>query len=208
MIFWQRLFGLAVVTLVPLSLACGEEDPTGVEGDPALATLTAVVHDSAAVLPAGRTTMSPPDSTAYDGVATGQVEIEVRSGEGTWTSLGSATDVSFDVYCEQAAVVHESASVEVGTYDRVRITLVDFEMSVPAGAVVRGVTYADAFGVTFGTDGPVVIELTVPSFTLAEGENTRVLVDLNTEVWLDAESIAAGVISASEIEAAANVFVR
>lgn len=207
MIFWKKLSGLAAVALVPLALACGDDDPAGVEQD-ALATVTAVVHDSAAVLPTGRTTMSPPDSTAYDGVATGQAEIEVHSETDGWTSLGAASDVAFDVYCEEAAVVHESASVALGTYDRIRITLTDFEMSVPAGAVVRGATYSDAFGVGFGTDGPVVIELTVPPFTLGEGENVTVLVDLNTEVWLDDETISAGVISASEIEAAANVFVR
>ncbi len=208
MVFWKRVSALAIMAFASFAAACDEGNPADVEDDPDMAVLTAVVHDSAAVLPPGRSSPPPADSTNYDGVATGSAMIEVYSDSGGWITLGEASEVMFDIYCEEAAVVHADASVDADTYSLLRLTLTDFETSILAGAVIEAVTYNDPFVVTFGDGSPVVVEKSVTPFTLTGEDSRTVLFDLNTELWLDAGVIGAGVVSAEAVESATNVIIR
>lgn len=203
----KRLGGLAVAALVAVAAACGEGSPSDIEDETATAPVTGVVHDSAAVLPPGRTSMSPADSTDYEGVASGSAQIEVFSDAGGWISLGEAATVTFDIYCEEAAVVQGDVQIDVDTYTMVRLTLTGFETSVLAGAVIQGTTYPDPFGVAFGAGDPVVIEKSVDPFTLTAGSTTAIRFDLNTELWLDALVVSEGMVPAAEVQGAANVFI-
>lgn len=209
----SRFAALATVALIPFAGSCGESDssPTAVEENPtqtATASVTAVLHDSSAVLPPGRSTMPPADSVDYDGVVTGSAKIEIYSEDGGWTSLGDAVDVSVDIYCEHAVEVRSDVSVPADTYSQLRLTLTGFEASVGAGAVVDGVTYDQPFVVTLGGGDPVVVEKSVSPFTLDAGASARLVFDLNTEVWMDDVVIAAGAVPESEVRAAMNVFIR
>ncbi|HET9948875.1 MAG TPA: hypothetical protein VFQ22_08135, partial [Longimicrobiales bacterium] len=70
--FDKRLPLTVLAALAPLAVAVcgGGEDPSGIADPSAVddrGAVTAAVHDSAAVLPEGRTTPEPPDSLAYDG---------------------------------------------------------------------------------------------------------------------------------------------
>lgn len=205
----NRLGGLAIAALVALTAACGESSPSDVENEneTVTAAVTGVVHDSAAVLPPGRTSMAPADSTDYEGVAAGNARIEVFSDAGGWISLGEASAVTFDIYCEEAAVVHSEVQIEVDTYTKVRLTLTDFATSILGGAVIQASTYSDPFTVDFGTGDPVVIEKSVDAFALAEGSTTIIRFDLNTELWLDEIVVGEGTVPAAEVQSAANVFV-
>lgn len=203
----HRLGGLAIAALVTLTAACGESSPSDVENEPVTAAVTGVVHDSAAVLPPGRTSMAPADSTDYDGVANGSAQIEVFSEGGGWVSLGEASAVTFDIYCEEAAVVQGDVQIEVGTYTKVRLTLTEFQTNILAGAVIQATTYGDPFTVDFGTADPVVIEKSVDPFTLEEGSTTMIRFDLNTELWLDEIVVGEGLVPAAEVQSATNVLV-
>ena len=207
-IYTKGLGGVAFVALVALVAACGESSPSDVEDDdqPATAVVTGVVHDSSAVLPPGRTSMAPTDSTDYDGVATGVAQVEIYSDAGGWVSLGEASAVTFDIYCEEAAVVRSAVVVDADTYDMVRLTLTDFELSVLGGAVLEATTYADPFTVAFGSS--VVSEQSVDPFTLGEGDSATILFDLNTELWLDDVVVSEGTVADSDVQGATNVFVR
>lgn len=207
----KRAGPIAFVTLAVLAAlvaACGDTGPTEVEDESLMASVTSVVHDSAAVLPPGRTSMAPADSTDYDGVATGEAQVEIYSEAGGWVSLGEASAVTFDIYCEEAAVVQSAATVAPDTYTMVRLTLADFEMSVLAGAVVEATTHADPFTISFGSGDAVVVEQSVDPFTLGEGDSATILFDLNTELWLDDGVILEGLVAASEVQSATNVFLR
>lgn len=202
----RRLGGVAFVALVALVAACGDNSPSDVEDQPGTAVVTGVVHDSSAVLPPGRTSMSPADSTDYAGVATGDAQVEVRSAAGTWVPVGEPSAVAFEIYCEEAAVVRSAVAIAPDTYDMVRLTLTDFELSVLAGAVLEATTHPDPFTVALGSS--VVIEQSVDPFTLAEGESATIIFDLNTELWLDGVVVSEGTVAASDVQGATNVFVR
>jgi hypothetical protein len=194
-----------------LWIACddnGTDVDLGDDGNEELGTLTTVVHDSAAVLPEGRTTPVPADSASYTGTITGTAQVEVFSDIDGWTPVGEPTEVTFEVYCEEAAVVDAQADVAPGSYSQVRLTLTDFVANVAGGAVIQGTTYVDPFTVGFGDGSPVVVEKTVTPFTISTGGVTTLIFDLNTELWLDDGTISAGVAPAAEIEAATNVIIR
>lgn len=201
----------AVVALVPLIAACNDEseNPIGPDGDvPAVGMGTAVVHDSAAVLPVGRDTPMPEDSMLYEGTVTGSAEVEILSDSDGWTTLGSVTNVSFEIFCEEAVIVGAQVEVPTGTYSSARLILTGFQADVDAGAVIGGVTYDEGFSVTFGSGDPVAIERDVGPVSVSEGTVVTLIFDLNTESWMDAEVVSSGTISADEIEAATNVIVR
>jgi hypothetical protein len=135
-------------------------------------------------------------------------QIEIFSDANGWVVLGSAEQVNFAIFCEEAALVAGDAAVEADSYTQVRLTLTDFEASVLAGAVVGGVTYNSDFVIELGNGDPVVIEKTVSGFAVADGGSSELIFDLNTEVWLDADIITAGVASAADVAAATNVIIR
>lgn len=216
----SRIAALAAALLVSMTwvAACGDDtsvnlNPDGDgdgngDGNVEGAVMTAVVHDSSAVLPEGRTTPSPVDSTSYDGTVTGTAQVEVFSDADGWISLGEATDVAFEIYCEEAAIVHGDVSLDPGTYSGVRLTLTDFQASVNAGAVVHAQTVADAFVVALGDGTPLVIERTVTPFVLENGQTTTLLFDLNTEVWLDQDVVDSGVAPGADVQSSTNVIIR
>jgi hypothetical protein len=206
-----RIASLFAALLIPtVWAAC---DDTGVDlddddDDDATAVLTAVVHDSADVLPPTRTEPAPADSFAYNGSLTGTAQIEIFSDAEGWLPVGEPTEVTFEIYCEEAAIVEGDLAMPTGTYSQVRLTLTDFQADVAAGAVITGQTVANGFVVTFGDGIPLVIEKAVTPFMLAAGEATTILFDLNTELWLDPEVILAGNAPAAEVQNATNVIIR
>jgi hypothetical protein len=204
-----RLAMLALVAFVPLAVAC-DEDPTDPDlvPEPGFGLVDAIVHDSSSVLPAGQTEPAPTDSINYDGILSGTALIEIFSDADGWVVLGATQQVSFAIFCEEAALVAGDAAVEADSYTQVRLTLTDFEANVLAGAVVGGVTYNSDFMIALGSGDPVVIEKSVSGFAVADGGSTELIFDLNTEVWLDADIITAGEVAAAEVAAAANVIIR
>jgi hypothetical protein len=200
---------LAMAAVIPLAVAC-DDDPTDPDPDPepGFGMVDAIVHDSSAVLPEGQTEPAPTDSINYDGILSGTVQVEIFSDANGWVVLGSTEQVNFAIFCEEAALVAGDAAVEADSYTQVRLTLTDFEASVLAGAVVGGITYNSDFVVALGSGDPVVIEKSVTGFAVADGGSTELIFDLNTEVWLDADILTAGVVTAADVAAATNVIIR
>jgi hypothetical protein len=200
---------LAMAAVIPLAVAC-DDDPTDPDPDPepGFGMVDAIVHDSSAVLPEGQTEPAPTDSINYDGILSGTVQVEIFSDANGWVVLGSTEQVNFAIFCEEAALVAGDAAVEADSYTQVRLTLTDFEASVLAGAVVGGITYNSDFVVALGSGDPVVIEKSVTGFAVADGGSTELIFDLNTEVWLDADILTAGVVTAADVAAATKVIIR
>jgi hypothetical protein len=174
-----------------------------------MGTVSAVVHDSVAVLPAGHTSPTPTDTMSYAGTVSGSTQVEIYSTTGGWQSLGAATDAAFLIYCWNAAVPFVDVSVPTGTYSRVRLTLTGYEALITAGAVIKGVSYTDELTIALGTGGSsVVIEKDVTPFSVTTSNDLSIIFDLNSELWLNGGVVAAGSASQASIAAATNVFVR
>jgi hypothetical protein len=203
---FKRRFGWAFVGLLPLTTAVCEESATAVDG--AQGQVTASVHDSAAVLPEGRTQPEPPDSTNYDGVLSGSALVEVYSAAAGWVSLGEPVDVAFDVYCEQADVAYDRAVVPVGTYTSTRLTLTGFVAELLPGGVLHGSPIVGTPTVALGSAGTVTIEKAITPFEVVEGGTTTLVFDLNSEEWLDAGALTTGVAASPAIASATRVYLR
>jgi hypothetical protein len=204
----RRLAVLAAAALTVPAAACDDPAPTDIDVV-VMGSVSAVVHDSVAVLPAGETDPIPADTMTYGGLFTGSTQVELYSDTDGWTSLGAASDAEFLMYCWQAAVPFADVSVPADTYSRVRLTLSGFEANVNAGAIIHGVAYADPISITLGIGGAaVVIEKNVTPFTITADNDLSVIFDLNSELWLDAGTVLARAVAAAEVAAATNVFVR
>lgn len=206
----KRLLYAALAALTPLAVAVCESDPAALDVDlgPGEGLVAAAMHDSAAVLPDGRTTPTPPDSADYDGTLSGTARVEVYSEAEAWVALGEPAEVSFEIFCQESAMIREAAVV-AGTYTRVRVTLTGFVADVAPGATLQGVTHLDGLVITLGpAGGQVVIEKDLPTVEILPGSTTMLVFDLNSEVWLDAEALASGEAVPEEIAAATVVYVR
>jgi hypothetical protein len=210
----RRLTAIAFAALIPLSLAvCGDDDPTDIETPPPeetqMGVVTGAVHDSAAVLPPGRTEQAPADSVDYAGTLSGSAQVEIYSdADATWRALGDPVDVLFEMYCLETAVIHADASVPVGSYSKVRITLAGFSANVRAGGTLDGILYADAQVILISAaDAEVVVEKDVAPFTVTTENSTWVVFDLNSEHWLDTAAVTGGTALAADIQSATLVYV-
>jgi hypothetical protein len=201
---------LTFVTLALLAsvvATCKTSNPTNVNDD--LGSVSAAMHDSARVLPPGRTAVWPADSMAYDGTLTGSAQVHVYSNTGGWIALHDPVDVSFEIFCREDATITADAHVPVGTYSQVRLTLRGFVAEVDAGGTVDGVVLPDAKTIALGgVDGEIVIEKGVTPFEVTETIATTLVFDLNTDTWINVDIANAGTVSADAVRAGAVVYVK
>jgi hypothetical protein len=203
------------ITTVALSLfvfvatTCADSSPSPVDLDDELGSVSAAIHDSARVLPAGRTNQWPSDSMAYDGSLSGSAQVHIYSDANGWVSLHDPVDVSFEIFCLEDATITADAQVPVGTYSQVRLTLRGFVANVEGGGVVDGVALLDAKAIALGgAGGEIVIEKSVTPFQVTETTATTLVFDLNTDTWIDVTVADAGTIGATEVQSGTVVYVR
>ena len=208
---YGRVAPCLLAALIPLAVVSCGDDPASIETEEPLVEegyVTAAMHDSAAVLPADRSTPAPADSMAYDGTLSGTAQVEIYSDTDGWISLGDPVDVSFEIYCEESALIRSDVVVANGTYSQVRVTLGGFVANIDAGALIGTVAFANATTVTLGTSGSVVIEKSITPFTITTDSRTTLVFDLNSESWLDATDATNGSVAGEEIAAATVVYVK
>ena len=193
--------------VVVTSCALISDDPTDLNDE--LGSVSAAMHDSARVLPQGRTAVWPSDSMAYDGTLSGSAEVHIYSDSEGWVSLHAPVDVSFEIFCTEDAIITADAHVPVGTYSSVRLTLRGFVATVVAGGTVDGMVLPDAKVITLGgAGGEIVIEMSVAPFEVTETSDTHLVFDLNTDAWIDFDVANAGTIGAAQVQAGTVVYVR
>ena len=196
------LFSVAVTTCAKSS-----DNPTDVNDE--LGSVSAAMHDSARVLPQGRTRVWPTDSMAYDGTLSGSAEVHIYSDANGWVSLHAPVDVSFEIFCLEDATITADSHVPVGTYSAVRLTLRGFVANVIGGGTVDGVVLPGARAIALGgAGGEIVIEKSVTPFEVTETSDTHLVFDLNTDTWINIDIANAGAVSADAVQAGAVVYVR
>jgi len=203
------------ITLVSLSLfvfvatTCADSSPSPIALDDELGSVSAAIHDSARVLPAGRANQWPSDSMAYDGTLSGSAQVHIYSDDDGWVSLHEPVDVSFEIFCLEDAIITADAQVPVGTYSQVRLTLRGFVANVMGGGILDGVALLDAKVIALGgPDGEIVIEKSITPFQVTETAPTTLVFDLNTDTWIDVTVADAGTIGAAEVQSGTMVYVR
>jgi len=201
------LVALCFFSVVVSTCAKSSDNPTDVNDE--LGSVSAAMHDSARVLPQGRTRQWPTDSMAYDGTLSGSAEVHVYSASEGWVSLHAPVDVSFEIFCLEDATITADAQVPVGTYTAVRLTLRGFVANIVGGGTVDGVVLPEAKVITLGgAGGEIVIEKSVTPFEVTETSDTHLVFDLNTDTWIDVDVANAGTIGAAQVQAGTVVYVR
>lgn len=181
---------LTTLSLLGLTTACTGDDPV----EPGVGSASAAITDNAHAVDAIQASHDITPRVLmhgeYSGRLSSSAKVEISADGVTWVELGSpaAVLVTLQSHVEETTV-HTRASVPVGTYSRVRLTLSGAEAEIEAGAVVGGVTLTSAVAIRVGgSDGEVVIEKEVEPFTVKADTHVRVLFDLNTEEWVTSEN--------------------
>lgn len=201
------LVALCFFSVVVSTCAKSSGNPTDVNDE--LGSVSAAIHDSARVLPQGRTGQWPTDSMAYDGTLSGSAEVHVYSDAQGWISLHAPVDVTFEIFCMEDAIITADAHVPVGTYSSVRLTLRGFVANVLAGGTVDGVVLPEAKVIALGgAGGEIVIEKSVTPFEVTETSATSLVFDLNTDTWINIDIANAGAVSADAVQAGTVVHLK
>ena len=200
---------VAILAFAFVATTCADSSPGPVDLADQLGSVSAAMHDSARVLPEGRTSQWPTDSMAYDGTLSGSAQVHIYSDTDGWVSLHDPVDVSFEIFCLEGVTITGDAHVPVGTYSQVRLTLRGFTANVLGGGTVAGAALLDTRDIALGGAGAeVVIEKSVTPFEVTETTPTTLVFDLNTDTWIDVTVADAGVIGAADVQAGTAVYVR
>lgn len=196
--------------LVPAAAACGD-DATGPDGT---GTATAVVHDdpssgSAAMQPSfSKIRAAATSEGSYSGELRANVTVQVSADGDAWTDVYSQATGSSEVDLQTSSetTLVTDASVDAGTYSYVRVVLQSPSAHLNSGSTISGSTgdlTLDAdVSLALGSDGQVVVEKEVADFEISADSNTRISTDLNSEAWIDQESVEAQAVSSSEVQSA------
>ena len=152
---------------------------------------------------------APAAAATYSGTAAGDFQVSFSSDGQTWIDLGSLNGIT--VTLQDAATgqtVHGQQVVPEGTFNRVRLIVQDIEFTVAAGGTVGGVAIGEETKADLASGAPLSIERAVQEFTLSEGQRVEIRFDLNSEVWLTAADLQAGVLPTAAAEAGVTVSVQ
>jgi len=185
-----RLMGFFAAVVVVLAGGCGgdavDPDVTGI--------VNAVVHDDPLEGSAKR-------SALFTGTAAGNMQVSLRSTGGVWTDVGSPNGITVNLQSSTETAVHGATSVPAGTFDRVRLTFSDVEVTVKAGGVIGGITLQSDAKAALAEDFPVTVERSVSPFFVDEVGTALIEFDLNVENWLDLQTLDEGTIDGAAVNA-------
>lgn len=197
-----------MIGLVTLSTAgCSGDDATGPDGGET-GQVSAQMEDA----PDGGTGARNVafSHASMSGSMSGNAKVQVSADGSTWVDLGSPKDVTMQLHTTgNTTSLHSEATVETGTYTRVRLVLEDASATLDAGSTI-GTTLLDA-SVNLsigGSSGRVVIEKQVDPVTVSAGSHATLAFDLNSAAWITEENVSARSVSEAEVRSATAVSVR
>jgi hypothetical protein len=198
--------GLLIALGLPLA-AC-DDDPSGPDGSGRIEAF--VIDDPQSASPS--VTDAPGDGIAIDrsttgraaftGTAQGDFQASISVDGQTWVDLGSLNGITVDLQTTgQETSVHGEQSVPVGTYAHVRLILDGVNAELSAGSVIGAITLGVDTFVSVNGGGQVVIERTIPPFSIEADADARLVFDLNAEAWLTESALTLGSAAAAEVQA-------
>jgi hypothetical protein len=200
--FWNgRISGLAALAtaaVFPLS-GCDGSDPVA----PQDGTVEAVVRDDPG--PAGG-----PALTSHEGSISGEFEATARVQvfvDGQWQDLSGLANVDTRTEIRGGEGAMGSASVEARTYERVRIVLTNARAEVDGSSHIGLGPIGVDVTVQIGGGGEVVVEHNQP-VTVNAGATTRLVLQLNSHLWLNDAAVMGQAVARSDFESAAVISVQ
>lgn len=174
----------------------------------------AVMHDNpgaavVAAAPAASYSVAAAAASAFSGSMSAVTSVAIAAEGGAWIDLGAPRQISVNLQSTRdTAEVEGQASVPVGTYARVRVTMRQASTVVLSGSILGGVTVSGNISITMNGGSDVVIEKEITPFRVEASTQTQISMDLNSEAWMTAETAQSRAVSKAQIESAMAVTAR
>ncbi|HEX8696713.1 MAG TPA: hypothetical protein VF746_30120 [Longimicrobium sp.] len=184
---------------------CG--DSTGVAGSGDARMQVAAQGDDAPGASASRAPDGPRYShSSASGTVDFRARVWVQTSAGGWVELTeqAAEQATVDASGHAGAVVFATSNVEVGAYSRVRVVFEDVRANVSGGIQVGTGLLTGSVLVSLGGDGSVTVERQV-SVSASAGGTTRLLINLNSDVWLNQASATTHTVSETAFASAVQI---
>ena len=197
---------LFTVALAAALGACG--DATGVSGSGNSRMQVSAVGDNA-----GAAQQMSPDggapsyqTTTAEGTVQFRARVYVQTDAGQWVELtsGAAQQATVDASGRAGAVVLATSRVEAGAYARVRVVFESVDASLNGSLSVSTGLLSGTVRVDTQGDGSVTVERQVSAHASAGG-TTSLLINLNSDVWLNQASATSKTVSEAAFAAAVAV---
>lgn len=145
------------------------------------------------------------DQTTFTGTLTGRGDVEVSTDEQTWYTMGATREFTLPLQDDTTVEMTEAVALPVGTYRYVRINFAGVESVIEAGSTVDGRTLERAVHLRLGDTGNAVTAQEVDAFELGAGSSALIVLDLNSERWVNAENLERRQIPKAQFEERARI---
>jgi hypothetical protein len=197
------LFALAAAAVLA---GCSDATGTGGAGDGRMQV--AAVGDQAAGPSADRAPSGAPSysTTTAEGTVDFRARVYVQTQAGGWVELtgGAAQEAVVDASGRAGSVVFASSNVEANTYTHVRIVFEQVKATMSGSLQVSSGLLSGTVNVDTQGDGNVSVERTI-SASVNAGGTARLLIDLNSDTWLNQASASAHTVSEAAFASAVQV---
>jgi hypothetical protein len=196
-------YTLALLTAAAIPLAGCSDDPVGVEDDPG--SVEMVVRDGNGA----SASLGGPSLDSHDG-ASGEFRADVRvqvQVDGDWQDVVDLAGVQAQVELRGGESTVGMATVEARTYDRVRVVVNNARADLDAGVDIGAGPIDASVSLEIAGGGEAAIEYGAP-VTVQANSTTRIMLNLNSDLWLTGQTIEAGAVTRAAFESAAVVVVQ
>lgn len=196
------LFALAAAALLA---GCSDATGTGGSGDSRM-QVAAVGDGDGGSAQAAREGGARYAVTTAEGTVDFRARAYVQTQAGGWVELtgGAAQQAVVDASGRAGAVVFATSRVEAGTYTRVRLVFEQVKANVSGSLQISSGLLSGTVNVDTQGDGSVTVERQV-SATVSAGGTGHLLIDLNSDVWLNQASASAHSVSEAAFASAVRV---
>lgn len=198
------LFAMAAAALL-----AGCSDATGTAGSGDARMQVAAVGDNGGgasmnAAPAGEAPRY--STTTAEGTVDFRARVYVQTQAGGWVELtgGAAQQAVVDASGRAGSVIFASSQVQAGTYTHVRVVFEQVKANVSGSLAVSTGLLSGTVNVDTQGDGSVTVERQV-SATVSTGGTAHLLIDLNSDVWLNQASASAHTVSETAFASAVQV---
>ena len=145
-------------------------------------------------------------ATTAQGTVEFNARVYVQTQASGWVELtgGAAQHTVVDASGQAGSVVFASSSVSAGAYTRVRVVFEQVRANMSGSMQVSSGLLTGAVSVDLQGDGNVTVERAV-SASVNAGSTTRLLIDLNSDVWLNQASASSRTVSETVFASAVQV---
>ena len=197
------LFALAAAALL-----AGCSDATGTGGSGGGRMQVAAVGDNGGGGSANRMTSGAPSysTTTAEGTVNFRARVYVQTNTSGWVELtgGAAQQAVVDASGRAGSVVFASSNVQAGTYTHVRVVFEQVNANLSGSMAISTGLLSGSVNVDMQGDGNVVVERTI-SANVNAGATSHLLIDLNSDVWLNQASASAHTVSETAFASAVQV---